>query len=142
MLQRMEHTGMTVKDLERSVSFYTEVVGFQLLGRLDHPNGSIKMAFIGTEDKNRTKIELLEGYHDSLPAEGKVHHLVLKAENVEEETARLKDAGARFIETEITELPNGARYLFVEGPDGNGSNYLKSINLQKISRGSLDEKII
>ncbi|MED0665188.1 VOC family protein [Bacillus badius] len=74
MLQRMEHTGMTVKDLERSVSFYTEVVGF--------------------------------------------------------------------IETESTKLPNGARYLFFEGPDGNGSNYLKSINLQKISRGSLDEKII
>ncbi|WP_231603578.1 VOC family protein [Bacillus sp. FJAT-27231] len=114
----MEHVGIMVKNLEKSISFYTDIIGFQLLGRLDHPNGQIKIAFIGTEDKEGTQIELLEGYNDSLPVEGKVHHLALKVEGIESEIARLKEAGVRFIDKEITTLPNGSRYMFFEGPDG------------------------
>lgn len=118
MIKRMEHVGIMVKNLEKSISFYTDIIGFQLLGRLDHPNGQIKIAFIGTEDKEGTQIELLEGYNDSLPVEGKVHHLALKVEGIESEIARLKEAGVRFIDKEITTLPNGSRYMFFEGPDG------------------------
>ncbi|KMY52961.1 glyoxalase [Bacillus sp. FJAT-27231] len=118
LIKRMEHVGIMVKNLEKSISFYTDIIGFQLLGRLDHPNGQIKIAFIGTEDKEGTQIELLEGYNDSLPVEGKVHHLALKVEGIESEIARLKEAGVRFIDKEITTLPNGSRYMFFEGPDG------------------------
>lgn len=118
MIKRIEHAGIMVKNLEESISFYTDIIGFQLLGRLDHPNGQIKIAFIGTEDAEGTQIELLEGYNNSLPAEGKVHHLALKVEGLESEVARLKEAGVRFIDKEITTLPNGSRYMFFEGPDG------------------------
>ncbi|OCA82867.1 VOC family protein [Pseudobacillus wudalianchiensis] len=118
LIKRIEHVGIMVKNLEKSISFYTDIIGFQLLGRLDHPNGQIKIAFIGTEDKEGTQIELLEGYNDSLPVEGKVHHLALKVEGIESEITRLKEAGVRFIDKEITTLPNGSRYMFFEGPDG------------------------
>ncbi|MFK2825944.1 VOC family protein [Bacillus sp. B190/17] len=118
MIKRIEHVGIMVRDLEKSISFYTDIIGFRLLGRLDHPNGQVKIAFIGTDDSSGTQIELLEGYNDSLPVEGKVHHLALKVEGIEREINRLKEAGVRLIDREITTLPNGSRYFFFEGPDG------------------------
>ncbi|TGU69167.1 VOC family protein, partial [Mesorhizobium sp. M00.F.Ca.ET.186.01.1.1] len=65
-----------------------------------------------------TELELIHGYNDSLPVEGKVHHLALAVDNLEEEIARLKQLDVSFIDEAITTLPNGSRYMFFRGPDG------------------------
>ncbi|CAG9621670.1 VOC family protein [Sutcliffiella rhizosphaerae] len=117
-IKRLEHIGVMVKDMELSIDFYTNVLGFITKGKVDHPNGQIKLAFLGFNDCEETELELIQGYHDQLPAEGKVHHLALTVDNIEVEYERLKELDVTFIEKEITILPDGARYIFFTGPDG------------------------
>jgi lactoylglutathione lyase len=117
--KRIEHVGVMVKDMERSIAFYKEVVGLSLKGTMDHPNGVIKLAFLGFEQQGETELELIQGYNDELPAEGKVHHIAFTVDDIEEEWSRI---GAityvKLIDSEITTLPNGSRYFFFHGPDG------------------------
>ena len=117
-IKRLEHVGIMVKDIESSIEFYTQVVGFSLKGQLDHPNGEIKLAFLGFNESEETELELIQGYNSDLPVEGKVHHIALTVDDVDAEHERLKSLDVTFIEQEITTLPNGARYIFFAGPDG------------------------
>ncbi|QFT89169.1 Lactoylglutathione lyase [Bacillus sp. THAF10] len=117
-IKRLEHVGVMVKDIEASIDFYTNIVGFTLKGKLDHPNGEIKLAFLGFSEEGETELELIQGYNDQLPTEGKVHHLALTVDCIETEYERLKKQDVTFIESEITTLPNGAKYIFFSGPDG------------------------
>ncbi|KMJ59540.1 glyoxalase [Bacillus sp. LL01] len=117
-IKRLEHVGIMVRNIEASIEFYKKILGFSLKGQLDHPNGTIKLAFLGFNDSDETELELIQGYNDHLPAEGKVHHIALTVDDVEVEYERLKQLNVTFIEQEITTLPNGARYIFFSGPDG------------------------
>jgi lactoylglutathione lyase len=117
-IKKLEHIGIQVKDMQTSIKFYTEVLGMNLLGTLDHPNGVIKLAFLGFEGASETQIELIEGYNSNLPEEGKVHHIALTVEGIESEIERLRSLNVSFIDQEITTLSNGSRYFFFHGPDG------------------------
>ena len=60
---RMLHTMIRVGDLERSLRFYCEVLGMQLLRRKDYPDGRFTLAFVGygPEDTN-TVVELTHNW--------------------------------------------------------------------------------
>ncbi|MNZ39464.1 Lactoylglutathione lyase [compost metagenome] len=118
MDKRIDHIGVMVKDIEASIQFYTDVLGFELKGRTPHTNGVIELAFLGFGHSDETELELIQGYNDSLPVEGKVHHFAVRVEDVETEFKRLKQLDVQFVDQEITTLPNGYRYFFVEGLDG------------------------
>ena len=56
---RILHTMLRVGDLERSIAFYTNVLGMQLLRRKDYPAGEFTLAFIGYGDEtDQTVLEL------------------------------------------------------------------------------------
>ncbi|AEN87223.1 MULTISPECIES: VOC family protein [Priestia] len=112
---KFEHVGVQVKDIEKSIEFYTQKVGLELIETLPHTDPSLKLAFLGLE--GNVIVELIQGYNSSLPNEGKVHHFALAVDGIEEEFERLKSAGVSFVEENIVTLPNGARYLFFYGPD-------------------------
>ena len=44
---RVLHTMLRVGDLDRSIKFYTEVLGMQVLRRNDYPDGKFTLAFVG-----------------------------------------------------------------------------------------------
>ncbi|MEC2194979.1 VOC family protein [Bacillus velezensis] len=116
--KRIDHTGIMVKDIETSIAFYQDVLGMQLKDRITHTNGIIELAFLGFQKGPETEIELIQGYSSELPAEGKVHHVALLTEDIAAEFTHAKRQGAVFIDEEITTLPNGYRYFYIEGPDG------------------------
>ncbi len=116
--KRIDHTGIMVKDIETSIAFYQDVLGMQLKDRITHTNGIIELAFLGFQEESETEIELIQGYSSELPAEGKVHHVALLTEDIAAEFTHAKRQGAVFIDEEITTLPNGYRYFYIEGPDG------------------------
>lgn len=118
-VKRIEHVGIMVANLETSLSFYEEVVGLKLIKRMGHPNPNLKLAFLGVEESQETILELIEGYNPSLPTEGKVHHICFKVDSLEDEIERLKKFEVTFLLTEeIETLPDGTRYIFFSGPDG------------------------
>ncbi|WP_206881278.1 VOC family protein [Alicyclobacillus mali (ex Roth et al. 2021)] len=114
---KLEHTGVMVSNLDRSIAFYTDVLGMELLGTLDHNTPGIRLAFLSYPGQT-AQLELIEGYADELPDEGQVHHLAITVDDIEAEVDRLRAEGVRFLDEAITTLPNGARYIFFSGPDG------------------------
>ena len=125
-VKKIEHVGIQVRDINASIEFYQRVIGMKLLGTLDHSNGVIKLAFLGFEGKKETEVELIQGYNDNLPTEGKVHHIAFTVEGLEAEVERVRDLGVTFIDSEITTLPNGSRYMFFAGPDGEWIEFFES----------------
>ncbi|BFT69284.1 MULTISPECIES: VOC family protein [Paenibacillus] len=115
---KMEHVGVMVANLEASIRFYEEVIGLKHKGTLLHTNGVIRLAFLGFEALNETEVELIEGYNASLPQEGKVHHLAFTVDDVEAEFTRIQGLDVQQVDEEITTLPNGSRYFFFNGLDG------------------------
>lgn len=123
---KVEHVGVMVKDIDTSVRFYKEVVGLELKRRLTHTNGVIQLAFLGFGEQHETELELVQGYNDGLPAEGKVHHIAFTVDNIEEEFVRIKQLDVKLIDQEITKLPDGSRYFFFYGPDGEWIEFFQS----------------
>ncbi|MBY8911857.1 VOC family protein [Bacillus sp. YC2] len=116
--KRIDHTGIMVKDMDKSIAFYQDVLGMILKDRITHTNGVIELAFLGFQDGPETEVELIQGYSSELPVEGKVHHIALLTEDIAAEFTHAKRMGAVFIDEDITTLPNGYRYFYIEGPDG------------------------
>ncbi|WP_347550112.1 VOC family protein [Pseudalkalibacillus hwajinpoensis] len=127
-IQKLEHVGVQVRNIEASKGFYQGILGLELLDEFDHPDGDKKLAFLGINDN--IIVELIEGYNPDLPVEGKVHHIAFTVFNIEEERTRIRDLGVTFIDEGINELPNGAKYLFFAGPDGEWIEFFQSPNLQ------------
>ncbi|MFE5319791.1 VOC family protein [Paenibacillus sp. NPDC056579] len=124
--RKIEHVGIMVADMERSIAFYRDVVGLSLKGTLTHTNGVIRLAFMGFDQTGETELELIEGYNDSLPLEGKVHHVAFTVDDVEDEFARIQTLEVKLIDQEIVKLPNGSRYFFFHGPDGEWIEFFQS----------------
>ena len=117
-ISKLEHVGIQVKDLETTIHFYTKVLGLDLLEKQGHPDPNLKIAFLGFKKSAETLIELIEGYDPNLPAEGKVHHIAFTVDNIEQEIERVKQHSVTFVDEGITTLPNGGKYIFFYGPDG------------------------
>ena len=114
MITGIEHTGIMVTNMEKSLSFYTEILGLKLLDRFDHTSVPVELAFLGLEEK--VLVELIAGYTGEVTNEGKVHHLAFSVTNIEEKFEILKEKGVQLKDKKITELPNG-KYFFFYGPD-------------------------
>lgn len=117
-IKKFEHVGIQVKDLDTTIQFYTRVLGLELISKQDHVDPNIKLAFLGFRDSQEPVIELISGYNPNLPTEGKVHHLAFTVDDIEAEISRIKDFYVTFVDENITTLPNGAKYVFFYGPDG------------------------
>ncbi|MBY6036437.1 VOC family protein [Fictibacillus nanhaiensis] len=114
MITGIEHTGIMVSNMERSLAFYTDTLGLKLLDRFHHTSVPVELAFLGVDEK--VLVELIAGYTGEVTDEGKVHHLAFSVINIQEKFEQLKEKGVPLKDKEITELPNG-KYFFFFGPD-------------------------
>ncbi|QAY66711.1 VOC family protein [Paenibacillus protaetiae] len=117
-VKKIEHLGIMVSDIERSVAFYTEVLGLKHVKTMLHNDGVIRLAFLAFPEAGETILELVEGYNGPVAAEGRVHHAAFTVDDLDAELARIKSLDVNLRDTEITTLPDGARYFFFYGPDG------------------------
>ena len=88
-IKRVDHVGVMVADMERSIAFYTGILGLTLKSQIKHTNGVIDLAFLGTGAEGETDLELIRGYNDRLPEEGKVHHVAFAVDDVERSGRRI-----------------------------------------------------
>ncbi|QNI80646.1 lactoylglutathione lyase [Synechococcus sp. RS9909] len=116
----MLHTMLRVGDLERSLRFYTEVLGMQLLRRKDYPSGRFTLAFVGYgEESDHTVLELTHNWDTDHYALGDGYgHIALGVDDIQATCAAIADKGGRVVR-EPGPMKHGSTVIaFVEDPDG------------------------
>ena len=117
---RILHTMLRVGDLERSIKFYTEVLGMKLLRRKDYPDGKFTLAFIGYGDElENTVIELTYNWDtDSYDLGTGYGHIALEVDDVYQATDEIRQRGGKIIRDAGPMNAGTTIISFVEDPDG------------------------
>ncbi len=117
---RMLHTMLRVGDLDRSIAFYTEVLGMQLLRRKDYPSGRFTLAFVGYgSEAEQTVLELTHNWDTTSYALGDGYgHIALGVEDIRSTCAAIAGKGGRVVR-EPGPMKHGSTVIaFIEDPDG------------------------
>lgn len=117
---RILHTMLRVGNLQKSIDFYTQVLGMKLLRQHDYPDGKFTLAFIGYgEESTHTVIELTYNYGVESYDLGKGYgHIALGCDDVYATCEKIRAAGGK-ITREPGPMMHGTTILaFVEDPDG------------------------
>lgn len=117
---RMLHTMLRVADLERSVAFYTDVLGMQLLRRKDYASGRFTLAFLGYGDeKDHTVLELTHNWDiDHYDLGDGYGHIALGVQDIYATCDGIAGRGGRLVR-EPGPMKHGSTVIaFLEDPDG------------------------
>jgi len=117
---RILHTMIRVGDLEKSIKFYTEVLGMKLLRRKDYPDGEFTLAFIGYgEESANTVIELTYNWGKEKYDLGEgFGHIALEVDDVYQATDEIRGRGGKIIRDAGPMNAGTTIIAFVEDPDG------------------------
>lgn len=117
---RLLHTMLRVGDLEKSIAFYTEVLGMTLLRRKDYPEGRFTLAFVGYgNEAENSVLELTHNWDTSSYDLGEGYgHIAIEVNDVYKACEQIKASGGKVVR-EAGPMKHGASILaFVEDPDG------------------------
>ena len=117
---RFLHTMIRTGDLDRSVAFYTKVLGMLELRRRDVPEGKYTLAFVGYEgNPAQAEIELTYNYGVDKYEQGSAFgHLAIGVPDVAATCELVRSAGGK-VTREAGPVKFGATIIaFVEDPDG------------------------
>lgn len=117
---RFLHTMLRVGNLEKSVKFYTEIFGMQLLRKKDYPDGEFTLAFLGYgNESDNTAIELTHNWDtDSYDLGNAFGHLAIEVDDVYEAVAAIRQQGGKIIRQAGPMNAGNTIIAFVEDPDG------------------------
>lgn len=117
---RILHTMLRTGDLERSIGFYTEVLGMRLLRRKDYPEGRFTLAFVGYGDESDSSvIELTYNWGVEEYQMGSAYgHIAIEVDDVYRAADEIRARGGRILR-DAGPMNAGATIIaFVEDPDG------------------------
>ncbi|CAB1367402.1 glyoxalase I, Ni-dependent [Denitratisoma oestradiolicum] len=117
---RILHTMLRVGDLEKSLDFYTQVLGMRLLRRHDYPEGKFTLAFVGYADEGSSAvIELTYNYGVEKYELGNAFgHIALAVPDAAAACATIRQRGGKVVR-EAGPMKHGSTIIaFVEDPDG------------------------
>jgi lactoylglutathione lyase len=118
---RYMHTMIRVLDLDKSIAFYTEVLGMKLLRREDYPGGKFTNAFVGYgPEETEAVVELTFNWGHEEPYEigTGFGHLALGVNDIYGVCAELEKRGAKIPRKPGPMLHGTTHIAFVEDPDG------------------------
>ncbi len=121
---RILHTMLRVGDLQRSVDFYTKVMGMELLRTTDRPEQKYRLAFVGYGDESRGAVlELTYNYGvDAYDLGSGFGHVAIEVDDVAAACASVRDAADAYgakVTREAGPVKGGTTVIaFVQDPDG------------------------
>ncbi|MDR4651025.1 MAG: lactoylglutathione lyase [Nitrosomonas sp.] len=117
---RILHTMLRVGHLEKSLAFYTQVLGMKLLRQKDYPDGRFTLAFVGYQNEtDGAVLELTHNWDTSHyhPGEG-FGHIAIEVDDAYSACEEVRKRGGK-ITREAGPMKHGATIIaFVEDPDG------------------------
>ena len=117
---RLLHTMLRVRDLDRSLHFYCELLGMKLLRRKDYPGGAFTLAFVGYGDESATAVLELTHNWDGRDYElgTAFGHVALGVDRIRELCDSLRAQGVKVVR-EPGPMQHGTTVIaFLEDPDG------------------------
>lgn len=117
---RILHTMIRVGNLDRSIAFYTEVLGMRLLRRNDYPEGRFTLAFVGYgEESEEAVIELTFNWDTASYDLGNgFGHIALEVPDAHAACDEIRRRGGK-VTREAGPMKHGTTIIaFVEDPDG------------------------
>ncbi|MGB7934790.1 MAG: lactoylglutathione lyase [Gammaproteobacteria bacterium] len=117
---RLLHTMLRVGDLQRSIDFYTRVLGMKLLRRKEYPDGRFTLAFVGYgEESGNTVIELTYNWDINRYDLGSgFGHIAIEVDDVHEAIGELRSRGGKVIRDAGPMNAGSTIIAFIEDPDG------------------------
>jgi lactoylglutathione lyase len=128
---RLLHTMIRVMDLERSIHFYTELLGMKLLRRKDYPTGKFTLAFVGYgNEESHCVLELTHNWEqkESYALGTAFGHIAIGVADIYATCAALSQAGVKIVRPPGPMKHGGSVIAFLEDPDG--------YKIELIERGS------
>ncbi len=117
---RILHTMLRVGDLDRSLAFYSQVLGMRILRRKDYPEGKFTLAFVGYEEEDHSAvIELTYNWGvDHYELGTGFGHIAIEVEDAAATCAEIRSRGGKVVR-EAGPMKHGNTVIaFVEDPDG------------------------
>jgi len=117
---RVLHTMIRVGDLDRSLKFYTDVLGMKLLRKKDYPDGKFTLAFVGYgPESEHAVIELTYNWGTSKYDLGNgFGHVALEVDDAYKACEEIRQRGGK-VTREAGPMKHGSTVIaFVEDPDG------------------------
>jgi lactoylglutathione lyase len=117
---RLLHTMLRVGNLQRSIDFYTHVLGMKLLRQKDYPGGRFTLAFVGYGDEaDSTVIELTYNWDTERYDIGSGYgHIAIEVNDVYEAVEELRSRGGKVIRDAGPMNAGTTIIAFIEDPDG------------------------
>ncbi|MEW6511952.1 MAG: VOC family protein [Bacteroidota bacterium] len=120
MIRRIEHTTITARDQERSVAFYTTMLGFRVDREMWFPESGLRIVFLRLGGTELEIFGVPAPKGEPAPDDNEVvgyKHICLLVDSVDEEYARLSAAGVPFRIAPVT-VQGLVRIAFLKDPDG------------------------
>lgn len=117
MIRKMEHVAIMVRDMDQSIQFYSDILGFSV--RLHGSKPDREMAFLYLESQPDMEIELIQEKTTTTEYSetGIVNHLAFTVENIDETIRFLKEKEIVFISDDVKPTLEGGRMVFFHGPN-------------------------
>jgi len=114
------HTMLRVVDLEKSLAFYTEILGMKLLRRSDYPDGKFTLAFVGYGgEADGAVIELTHNWGVEKYEFGNAFgHIAIEVADAYKACAEIKQRGGKVVRDAGAMKHGNTVIAFVEDPDG------------------------
>ena len=131
MNKRILHTMLRVGDLDRSINFYTNVLGMKLLRKSDNKEFEYTLAFIGYADESDSAvIELTYNWGKSEYDHGNAYgHIAIGADDIYATCEEIRQAGGDIIREPGPVKGGTVEIAFVKDPDGYSIELINSAHV-------------
>jgi len=124
---RIMHTMLRVGDMDRSIHFYTEVLGMKVLRKQEYPDNQFTLAFVGYGDEaDHAVLELTYNWDQDRYEMGDAYgHIAIGVDDVYAACDAIRERGGKIVR-DAGPMKGGSTVIaFVEDPDGYKIEFLE-----------------